>query len=330
MPIPAGTTPHLGPVIDTSGELLAPSPALRDAGAISFREGRPRKVNAAGNAWVDVVDFTTITGTVTDGQIPASIMRDAEFTAATVRGLLGLTADEINDLLTGATLVGQVLTFTQNDGTTVPVTIPTATPGAGDGVVQSGVFNADQTELILTLDTGGVVTIDVPAALRQAGSTVDQTARDNAIAAQASADANQAGILAHGNSTHNQDQIARDGVDTAQQAANAAASEASDANAAAATAQQTADAAETAAATANERSILNETEHEADIGKSVDVRLTGFPTPSADTLGIHYDDGTHLKFGIDEDIHTVEPMGTFSPVAVASPYLGEFPSRGCS
>ena len=45
-----------------------------------------------------------------------------------------------------------------------PIT-PTAMAGTGDGVVQSGAFNAGQTELILTLDTGGVVTIDVPAAI---------------------------------------------------------------------------------------------------------------------------------------------------------------------
>ena len=113
-----------------------------------------------------------LAGVLPDSLIPASIMRDTEFTAAAVRGLLGLTAQEVSDLLTGATLSGQVLTFTQNDGTTVPITIPTATPGAGDGVVESGAFNADQTELILTLDTGGMVTINVPDALRRDGVVI--------------------------------------------------------------------------------------------------------------------------------------------------------------
>ena len=54
MALPAGTTPHLGPVVDTSGVLLAPSIELRDAGAISFRAGRVRKVNTAGNDWEDI------------------------------------------------------------------------------------------------------------------------------------------------------------------------------------------------------------------------------------------------------------------------------------
>ena len=130
---------------------------------------------------INATALSALQGMVTNGQIPDSIMRDAEFSAAAVRGLLGLSSSEVNDLLTGATLVGQILTFTQNDGSTVPITIPTATPGAGDGVVTSGVFNADQTELILTLDTGGTVTISVPDALRrdgvviQLGSSYDAT-----------------------------------------------------------------------------------------------------------------------------------------------------------
>ena len=36
---------------------------------------------------------------------------------------------------------------------------------------KQGAFNADQTELVLTLDSGGTVTIDVPAALRGTGLT---------------------------------------------------------------------------------------------------------------------------------------------------------------
>ena len=115
---------------------------------------------------INATALSALQGFVTDGQIPAAIMRDAEFTAATVRTLLSLTATEANDVLVGATISGQILSFTQNDGSTVNITIPTATPGTGDGVVQQGAFNADQTELVLTLDSGGTVTIDVPAALR--------------------------------------------------------------------------------------------------------------------------------------------------------------------
>ena len=103
--------------------------------------------------------FGDIGGMIADSQIPASIMRDAEFTAAAVRGLLGLTASEVNDLFTGATIQGQVLTFTQTDGTTVPINIPAAQAGTGDGVVQSGDISG--TNLVLTLDNGGMVTIDI-------------------------------------------------------------------------------------------------------------------------------------------------------------------------
>ena len=115
---------------------------------------------------IDATSLSALQGQVSDGQIPAAIMRDAEFTAAAVRNLLSLSATEVNDILTGASISGQTLTFTQNDGSTVPITIPPGTGGMADGVVESGVFNAAGTELTLTLDTGGTVTIDVPAALR--------------------------------------------------------------------------------------------------------------------------------------------------------------------
>ena len=120
----------------------------------------------------DLPALSALEGSVTEAQIPASIMRDSEFTAAAVRGLLNLTPNEVNDLVTGATISGQTLTLTQNDGTTVPITIPTATPGLGDGVVQSGVFNDDQTELILTLDTGATIIISVPATLRMSAFSI--------------------------------------------------------------------------------------------------------------------------------------------------------------
>ena len=227
-----------------------------------------------------------LSGVLEDTQIPASIMRDAEFTAVAVRGLLGLTAQEVNNLLTGATISGQVLNFPQNDGTSIPITIPTATAGTGDGVVQSGAFADDGETLVLTLDNGGTVEIDVPELLRQMANTLDQTARDSAAAAQAAADAHaltqhnrdetaranaaaaqaaadgaQTEITTHGTSQHNTDQVARDGVGTAQQAANAAGAAAMNANAAAVTAGQTATDAETDAAAAEQRILNHEANH---------------------------------------------------------------------
>ena len=104
---------------------------------------------------------------IVDTQIPAAIMRDSEFSASAVRNLLDLTAAEADDLLTGATINGQVITFPQADGSQVTVTVPAGTStGMADGVVESGAFSADGSELILTLDTSGTVRIDVPALLR--------------------------------------------------------------------------------------------------------------------------------------------------------------------
>lgn len=56
MALPRGTVPTTGPIVDTSGALPPASAALRDAGAVSLRGGRVRKVNAAGNAWEDAVE----------------------------------------------------------------------------------------------------------------------------------------------------------------------------------------------------------------------------------------------------------------------------------
>ena len=54
MPLPQGTVPIGGPIIDTSGALLTASATLRDNGVISFRGGRLRRVNTAADGWEDV------------------------------------------------------------------------------------------------------------------------------------------------------------------------------------------------------------------------------------------------------------------------------------
>ena len=56
MPLPIGTIPISGPVIDTAGSLLPASTTLRDAGAVSLRGGKLQKVNSAGDGWEDVPD----------------------------------------------------------------------------------------------------------------------------------------------------------------------------------------------------------------------------------------------------------------------------------
>ena len=149
--------------LDNGGVVVVDIPAVLRSMA-GLTEARVQEI-------VDATALSALQGQLTDGQIPADIMRDAEFTAAAIRTLLGLTPEELNDLLTGAVIVGQVLTFSQNDGTAVQITIPTAMAGSGDGVVQSGTINATGTELTLTLDTGGTVVIDIPTILRTVGLT---------------------------------------------------------------------------------------------------------------------------------------------------------------
>ena len=119
--------------------------------------------NAAGNAWEDVTNVirgkigpqgkvgvaddaaidlriasparaVNPSGTFDDVRLPAGIMRDAELTASAVRALLGLSAAEANDLLTGASINGRVITFEQNDGSQVAITIPAGT-GTGAEIV---------------------------------------------------------------------------------------------------------------------------------------------------------------------------------------------------
>ena len=97
------------------------------------------------------------------------LLLESELTAARVRGLLGLSAQEVNDLLTGATIAGQVITYTQNDGTVVTITVPAG--GMTDGVVASATLVG--TILTLTLSTGTTVTVDL-AALQVGGAALRQ------------------------------------------------------------------------------------------------------------------------------------------------------------
>ena len=124
-------------------------------------------------------------GMIALAQIPDAIMRDAEFTASAVRTLLDLTADEANDLFTGATIADRVITITQNDGSTFTLTVPAGTSGGtmADGVVSAGAFSADGETLTLTVDGAADVTISVPALLRATGGgedavRVDLSAKD--------------------------------------------------------------------------------------------------------------------------------------------------------
>ena len=54
MPLPAGTYPVTGPIIEATGGLLPATTDLRDAGAVSLYEGRLRRVNTAGDDWDDI------------------------------------------------------------------------------------------------------------------------------------------------------------------------------------------------------------------------------------------------------------------------------------
>ena len=69
--------------------------------------------------------------------------------------------------------------FTRNDGSNVRLFLPNPSGGTADGVVTSGAFSANNEELILTIDNGDTVTVDVPAALR--GSALTTQAVESAL-----------------------------------------------------------------------------------------------------------------------------------------------------
>ena len=84
------------------------------------------------------------------------------------------------DTLVGdPTITGQVITFTQADGSTVDITLPAVMPGTGDGVVAAGAFSADGTTLTLTIDNGNTVDITVPDLLRMSGGIVRPDSNGN-------------------------------------------------------------------------------------------------------------------------------------------------------
>ena len=113
--------------------------------------------------------ITSLRGTIPVSMLPSEVMLDSEFTTAAVQGLLGLTEDEVNDLFTNATITGQVITYTQNDGTVVTITVPVAMGGMADGVVASAMLVG--TVLTLTLSTGTTVEVDL-AALQSMGGGI--------------------------------------------------------------------------------------------------------------------------------------------------------------
>ena len=134
----------------------------------------------------------TPTGQIADAQIPDAIMRDAEFTLAAVRNLLSLSAQEVDDLLTGGSISGSVLTLTQNDGSTITLNLPTGGQAVADGVVDGGSISADGMTLRLTRTEGDDIEIDIPALLRNAGVS---EARVNELIAAANL-ASEADLLA--------------------------------------------------------------------------------------------------------------------------------------
>ena len=121
-----------------------------------------RRTDAEIKSLITGTNLSALSGAVTNDQIPSAIMRDTEFTESAIRGLLDLTALEVTNLFTGASINGQVITYTTNEGVDVTLTIPAGTAMA-DGVVESGVFSSDGRTLTLTLDTGDTVVIPVPA-----------------------------------------------------------------------------------------------------------------------------------------------------------------------
>ena len=98
-------------------------------------------------------------GEIPDATVPSAIMRDAELTPATVRARLGLTAEEANNIVTGAAIVGENLLFQRNDGGVTILELP-----AGDGRVTSGYVDGTTLNLFVGVGddgTGDYVAVDL-------------------------------------------------------------------------------------------------------------------------------------------------------------------------
>ena len=120
-------TVHAG--YTSSRELLIATTTANQTTSIEVFEYVPAtaqggRTDAEIQALIDATPLSNLQGEVADSQIPASIFRDAEFTAAAVRTQLGLTQAEAEALLTGnPTISGDTITFTRNDGTMVTVSL---------------------------------------------------------------------------------------------------------------------------------------------------------------------------------------------------------------
>ena len=115
-----------------------------------------------------IADYARIapSGQIADAQIPSSIMRDMEFSAAAVRGLLGLTEQEVNGLFVGAAVSSSTLTFTMNDGTTLPLTVSGGGMVVADGHVDTATLDPQTGILTLHInESDETVTADLSALL---------------------------------------------------------------------------------------------------------------------------------------------------------------------
>ena len=172
-----------------AGRALIEFSEANDPVAFSFYKYVPSAQQ--GGLTTDQVNALIAAADIQDSQIPASIMRDAEFTAAAVRTLLGLTATEVTNLFVGASISDHTITVTQNDGSTLNI----AVPDDSDGVVTDATLDGTTNVLTLTLSEGNPVTVDlsglagsggvslatVLAAIRAGtGITIDRTT-DNQI-----------------------------------------------------------------------------------------------------------------------------------------------------
>ena len=171
-----GTTPEQSLATELGGVLAptdvtvtsAPSPGGTSYSITASSGGRP--VGEAGildiameagglsmaevQALVDDTPLADLQGQVTGSQIPGSITRDSEYTNVSARNHLGLTEFETLSLFTGAGLVDSTLTFSQNDGGEVTITLPM---GEG-GMMDQRVLNPDHASG--SMDTLGDIQID--------------------------------------------------------------------------------------------------------------------------------------------------------------------------
>ena len=122
---------------------------------------------------------TNITLTKSDSGHTITIDADGSMTADEIRTALGVTAAELNDMVTNATISGQTMTLTQADGSTIALTLPQRTAaqvrtllGVTADELNNMVVNASISDNTITLTQADGTTLTLTLAEAELGDDV--------------------------------------------------------------------------------------------------------------------------------------------------------------